>query len=133
MLYEFRSTSQKCLDIMEQSFRRTVDNWRGKGSELAVELLGIRPGNGPLDQAALAAFTGRTKDIIRTFYSGELDLSPCSTDSNIPLSLGIPANTVGTVRGGGFHTREEWVELGSLSEGLKIALSLLLAYTGLSD
>ena len=37
------------------------------------------------------------------------------------------------IRGGGFHTREEWVELGSLSEGLKIALSLLLAYTGLSD
>ena len=133
MLYEFRSTSQECLERMERSFRCAVDGWQNKGGDLTVELLGVRPGNGPLDQAALAAFTGRTKDIIRTFYSGELDLSPCSTDSNIPLSLGIPANTVGTVRGGGFHTREEWVELGSLSEGLKIALSLLLAYTGLSD
>lgn len=129
MLYEFRSTSQKCLDVMEQSFRRTVDNWRGKGGELAVELLGIRPGNGPLDQSALSAFTNRTADVIRTFYSGELDRSPCSTDSNIPLSLGIPANTIGTVQGGGSHTREEWVALDSLSTGLKIALSLLLEYT----
>ena len=128
MLYEFRSTSQKCLETMEQRFNTVVDSCRGLGGELSVELLGVRPGNGPLDAQALKAFTDRTADIISTFYDGELDFAAYSTDSNVPLSLGIPANTVGTVRGAGAHTREEWVELDSLYAGLKIALSLMLQY-----
>lgn len=128
MLYEFRSTSQKCLETMEQRFNAVVDSCRGLGGELSVELLGVRPGNGPLDAQALKAFTDRTADIISTFYDGELDFAAYSTDSNVPLSLGIPANTVGTVRGAGAHTREEWVELDSLYAGLKIALSLMLQY-----
>lgn len=128
MLYEFRSTSQKCLETMEQRFNAVVDSCRGLGGELSVELLGVRPGNGPLDAQALKAFTDRTADIISTFYDGELDFAAYSTDSNVPLSLGIPANTVGTVRGAGAHTREEWVELDSLYAGLKIALSLMMQY-----
>lgn len=128
MLYEFRSTSQKCLETMEQRFNAVVDSCRDLGGELIVELLGVRPGNGPLDEQALKDFTARTADIIGTFYEGELDFAAYSTDSNVPLSLGIPANTVGTVRGAGAHTREEWVELDSLYAGLKIALSLMLQY-----
>ena len=42
--------------------------------------------------------------------------------------MGIPANTIGTVVGGGAHTREEWVELESLPTGLALALSLMLRY-----
>ncbi len=128
MLYEFRSTSQKCLEIMEEKFNAVVESCRGLGGELTVDLLGVRPGNGPLDQKALADFTARTADVISTFYDGEMDYAPYSTDSNVPLSLGILANTVGTVRGAGAHTREEWVELDSLYAGLKIALSLMLQY-----
>ena len=93
-----------------------------------MELLGVRPGNGPLDEAALEEYTRRTADIIQTFYNGEADYAPQSTDSNIPLSLGIPANTIGTVLGDKAHTREEWVELNSLPMGLKIALSTVLQY-----
>lgn len=128
MLYEFRSTSQKCLEIMEQKFNAVVDACRDCGGELIVELLGVRPGNGPVDPAALEAYTARTADVIRTFYDGELDFAPYSTDANVPLSLGILANTVGTVRGAGAHTREEWIHLDSLYAGLKIALSLLLQF-----
>ena len=128
MLYEFRSTSQKCLEEMEEKFNQTVDAFRDRGGELNVELLGVRPGNGPLDQEALKAFTDRTARIISTYYDKELDFAAYSTDSNIPLSLGIPANTVGTVLGAGAHTREEWVYTDSLSMGLKIALSLMMEY-----
>ena len=46
----------------------------------------------------------------------------------MPLSLGILANTMGTVLGGLAHTREEWVWLDSLPKGLGIALSLMLLY-----
>ncbi|HIS64951.1 MAG TPA: M20/M25/M40 family metallo-hydrolase [Candidatus Avoscillospira avistercoris] len=128
MLYEFRSTSQKCLETMEKALHEVVEAHRGRGGELEVELLGVRPGNGPLDRKALAAFTEQTADIISNFYTGDIDYAAYSTDSNVPLSLGILANTVGTVLGGLAHTREEWVWLDSLPKGLGIALSLMLLY-----
>ena len=55
----------------------------------------------------------------------EPDHTPNSADSNIPLTLGIPANTIGTVSGGLAHTRQEWVDLRSLPTGLKIAVALM--------
>lgn len=128
MLYEFRSTSQKCLETMEEAFHKAVEAARSRGGEISVELLGVRPGNGPVDRAALAAFTSQTADVISSFYAGDLDFSAYSTDSNVPLSLGILANTVGTVSGGLAHTREEWVDMASLPKGLSIALSLMLLY-----
>lgn len=51
-----------------------------------------------------------------------------STDDNIPLSLGIPANTVGTIMGAGAHTREEWIDTKSMVPGLALVLSLALGY-----
>ena len=126
LLYEYRSASQACLERMEALFRGAVDECRGLGGELTVELLGVRPGSGPVDPAALEAFTARSADAIRSFCGEEADLRAASTDSNVPLSLGIPANTVGTVRGGLSHTRQEWVELASLKPGLEIVLSLML-------
>ena len=131
IMYEFRSTSQACLDQMEQSFREAIDSCSGLGGELSVELLGIRPGNGPIDPDELAAFTQKSYEAIQTFCPGELDTEAASTDSNIPLSMGIPANTIGTVKGDLCHTREEWAELASLTPGLKIVMSLMLQYVDL--
>lgn len=131
MLYEFRSTSQKCLEEMERRFNAAVESVRGRGGEIQVELLGVRPGNGPVDADALQEFTAHTADVIGTWYHDEIDFDAYSTDSNVPLSLGILANTVGTVRGALAHTREEWIDISSLPDGLKIALSLMLEYVEL--
>ena len=128
MLYEFRSTAQDCLEEMEEKFRRAVAHWNGRGGDFEVELLGIRPGNGPVDRKKLGQFTAKSKEIIRTFTGREPDETPNSTDSNIPLSLGIPANTIGTIEGGSAHTRQEWVDIASLPTGLKIVLGLMLEY-----
>ncbi len=51
-----------------------------------------------------------------------------STDANIPLSVGIPANTFGTVQGDLAHTREEWIEIESMRAGMMIALQTLGRY-----
>lgn len=61
MLYEFRSTAQDCLEEMEEKFRRAVAHWNGRGGDFEVELLGIRPGNGPVDQKKLGQFTAKAK------------------------------------------------------------------------
>ena len=128
MLFEFRSTSQRCLNLMEEEMEKLIQESR-KNCEIAVELLGVRPGNGDIDQEKLDAFTRRSIQIIQEYYDGELDLDAFSTDSNIPLSQGILANTIGTVVGAKSHTREEWVDLDSLSTGMKIVLRLMLYYT----
>lgn len=127
MLYEFRSDTQEGLAAMEAGFRAALAHWEGLGGVFEAELLGVRPGNGPLDPAAMERFTARTADIIHAVTGQEARREAGSTDSNIPLSLGIPANTVGTVSGGLAHTRQEWVDLASLPTGLALALSLMLA------
>lgn len=130
MLYEFRSASQACLEQMEGKFRAVLAECQNLGGELTVELLGVRPGSGPVDEAALAAMTERSAEVIESFWGKPAVLLAASTDSNVPLSLGIPANTLGTVRGSLAHTRAEWVELESLKPGLAIALSLMLLAQG---
>ncbi len=126
LLYEFRSSSQECLAVMERQFREILQSCENLGGELTVELLGVRPGIGPVEPAALRRFTEQSDAVIRACTGETPKHMPASTDSNIPLSLGIAANTIGTVRGGGAHTREEWVELDSLRDGIQIVLCLML-------
>lgn len=146
MLFEFRSTSQKCLSIMEEKFNAAVEKIRAEiraevpeGAKgwgigkltpgvITVELLGVRPGNGNIDSAALQAFTDGHADVIRRYYDGPIDFDAYSTDSNVPLSMGILANTIGTVRGANAHTREEWIDIASLVPGLKIAMNIVLPF-----
>jgi acetylornithine deacetylase/succinyl-diaminopimelate desuccinylase-like protein len=66
--------------------------------------------------------------VIQT-YAGILPgVGSGSTDCNIPLSMDIPAVCPGVVRGGGAHTREEYILRSSLLPGLKVGLSLILSY-----
>ncbi len=54
-----------------------------------------------------------------------------STDANIPLSLGVPAVSIGGGgEGGGIHTYEEWYDARGRDLGLRRILLLLLALAG---
>ena len=74
---------------------------------MVLDTIGIRPAgrqleSAPIVQTALAA--SRAMGIAS-------ELGASSTDSNIPMSLGIPALTLdGGGRGGGSHALEEWYE-----------------------
>lgn len=129
MLYEYRSPSQECLSYMTAQFKEALSSMNGKGGDFTAELLGVRPGTGNLDPQKMGNYTEHTAIAIRRYYDGEVCKSAGSTDSNIPLSMGIMANTTGTVIGGRPHTRSEWIEKKSLPTGLKIALFLMLEAT----
>src|SRR6185369_6345033 len=61
-----------------------------------------------------------------------LDLS--STDSNLPISLGIPAITLGAGgTAGASHTLAEWYDPRDRDKGLKRALLVILALAGRVD
>lgn len=54
-----------------------------------------------------------------------------STDANIPLSLGVPAFTLGAGgEGGGVHTRAEWYEAMGREVGLRRTMLVLLGLAG---
>lgn len=128
MLYEFRSADQSCLKEMEARFNGVVEAFRGQGFDVEVEVIGIRPGSGPIDQARLQELTDANCAVIESCTSEKVRITPSSTDANIPLSVGIPANTFGTVSGALAHTREEWIEIASMRTGMMIALRTAARY-----
>ncbi len=76
----------------------------------------------------MEALIRRVSSCIKKVTGKEAEFSPASTDSNIPLSLGIPSVTLGTITGDGAHTRQEWIDLYSLKSGMELALSIVLDF-----
>lgn len=125
MLYEFRSDDRRGLRYMENAFRAVCDAWRARGVDVEVEILGVRPCSGDVDENALSALVRDVNDAQKQITGKECTLRSGSTDANIPLSLGIPAVCCGVSRGAGTHTREEWVEMAALRDGFAFAAVLI--------
>ena len=135
---DFRSESIGHLDVGEERLRAVLD--RSVAEENAsvtdqdgrlrvdVTVVGHRPAgvtalDSPLVEAALAA----------TRVSGvEPEVTASSTDANLPMSLGIPAITLGAGgSAGAVHTTDEWYHNGNGSIGIQRALHTVLLVSGL--
>lgn len=93
-------------DDTASQMRQVVNDARSRGVQLHVSTVGVRPGASPeLDRSALRSFTDGNIEVIRSWFDGGIDETPYGTDSNWPLSLGVLANTIGTVPGEYAHTR----------------------------
>jgi acetylornithine deacetylase/succinyl-diaminopimelate desuccinylase-like protein len=95
---------------------------------LKINVLGVRPAgelpeNSPLLAALLAA---------DNHLGNRSRRERSSTDANIPLSLGIPAISLGAGgRSGGAHTLEEWYDPAGRELGLQRVALTVLAVAGL--
>ena len=104
------------------------ENQRATGGKVAAKIreIGERPAAELGEQSPVLHYV-RAVDAYLGIRS-RLDCS--STDANIPLSLGIPAVSIGTGgQGGGAHTLKEWYNPDGRDLGLKrvfLILSLLL-------
>jgi tripeptide aminopeptidase len=84
---------------------------------------GTTPSDHPLVRNAMAASQAAGFDA---------SLAASSTDSNIPMSLGIPALTIGTGAGAGrAHSLDEFLETGRerFMAGVSVGLAVILAQT----
>lgn len=126
MTYEYRSDDPDCLAQMAQQFQRILSETDSNTAYITVKSIGNRPCGMDVPKEQHQMLIHRCASAIRSVYPIEPVLRSGSTDANIPLSIGIPAVTFGLYRGGGAHTRQEYVEVDSLTPGLKIALSFLL-------
>ncbi len=101
-----------------------IENSRSAGGRVAGRLkeIGSRPGGGLRDGAPILECL-RAVDAHLGIRS-HLDCS--STDANIPLSLGLPAVSIGAGgQGGGAHTAAEWFQPDGREVGLKRILLAL--------
>lgn len=126
-LFEYRSTSDGALKALEGRLREVIG--RFVTPEVSVELTsrGVRPASADTPNDRLRQLTETSCDVIGSITGETPDQSPASTDANVPLSLGIPANTIGAVRGALLHTRDEWVDAASIKEGLAVVMGIMLA------
>ena len=131
MLYEIRSDCREDLKKMEESFHaclKNLEDGRPEDCKLAAAQIGERPCEAEVDVQRRGELFAIVEKAVVDAGALKPKPVPCSTDCNIPLSLGIPAVCVGTCRGAGAHTREEYVERDSLKTGLCIALNLVDGY-----
>lgn len=134
-----RSESPESLARIERAFLAAMDQGlagenalRRDGPALTVDTdkIGDRPSgemdpSTPLVQRALAT---------TAVFGGQGELGRSSTDSNIPIALGVPAVTIGRGGvGGNGHAPDEWWINRDGHLAIQRALLLLVAEAGLAD
>lgn len=137
MELDLRSESPEVLARTEEAVRRELSRAveeedpgrRGASPQLSLEItvIGDRPpGATPPELPLVRAAADATRIV-----GCQPELAAASTDSNVPISLGIPAVTIGAGGdSGGVHTLEEWYDNREGARGLERALILVLAAAG---
>jgi tripeptide aminopeptidase len=138
MKVDLRSESETELSTLEGTLRDAMKagideemsaaRERGMGGaanllNLKINVLGIRPaGELPENSPLLAALLAADNQL-----GNRSRRERSSTDANIPLSLGIPAISLGAGgRSGGAHTLDEWYDPAGRELGLqRVALTVL--------
>ena len=128
MVYEYRSTSRACLDLMEDMFVKVLDAYRSMGIRIEARRIGDRPCRGDVDPASQENLLARINDSMQRVLGRDCERTNGSSDANIPLSMGIPAVCIGGAVGGRIHTREEWLDPESLLDGSRLILDLFSGY-----
>jgi acetylornithine deacetylase/succinyl-diaminopimelate desuccinylase-like protein len=130
--FDFRSTSPEELIRMEVELHRAVEDavfaangYRDAGAlTSSIKLIGVR------DAGALAhdAPLFQSLRAVNRHLNIRTEQRTASTDANVPLSLGVPALSLGAGgSGGGIHTAQEWYDARDRELGLRRVLLLLLA------
>jgi tripeptide aminopeptidase len=139
MEVDLRSAAEAELRRLDAYFRRSMrdaadeENAKRRAGDpelkLKVDLIGERPtGQTPADSPLVELAAEATR-----LLGFEPVLDQSSTDSNLPISLGIPAITLGAGGASGYsHTLDEWYEPRDRDKGLKRGLLLILGMVGIN-
>lgn len=137
MHVDMRSVDAAALQALDDRFQAAIrealaeENARWSAGErltLEVDTIGIRPaGSQPADAPIVAAAVAAGRAL-----GFEVPTGASSTDSNIPISLGIPAVTIdGGGRGGGAHSLAEWFDTTDSHLGTQWAILFVLTLAGI--
>ncbi len=134
---DMRSNDASELASLEARVREAVlagvaaenERWNNNGEiTVAFRLIGDRPSG----RTSVASPIVQVAALAMAEAGGELQgVRLSSTDSNIPMALGIPAITItGGGESGGEHSPEEWFDPRDSERGPQMALLLVLGLVG---
>jgi tripeptide aminopeptidase len=132
---DMRSSDAAALASIDASFQKAVDDavrdenerWRNGRVTATRDLVGDRPAGRTSEHAAIVL----TAIAVNRALGLPAELGEGSTDSNIPMSLGIPAITVGGGgRGSGAHSPAESFDWSDSWKGTERVLLLVVSLAG---
>ena len=127
---ELLKLEARLLDLVKVAVAEENARWKSDKMTVEIKLIGDRPAgivamDSPIVQATQRAVSAITRGPRVTFAGS-------STDSNMAMSLGIPAVTIGGGgEGGNWHSRNEWYKPVNSWYGPQNALLTVLILTGL--
>jgi acetylornithine deacetylase/succinyl-diaminopimelate desuccinylase-like protein len=134
--FDFRSTHPEQLIRLEVELHRAIEDAvlaanegrrAGRNSDALsydIEKIGARPAGALPEDSPLS----RLLRAVDRHLNIRTETRTASTDANIPLSLGVPALSIGAGgTGGGIHTQQEWYDAKDRELGLRRVLLLMLA------
>jgi len=127
---ELLKLEARLLDLVKEAVADENARWKSDKMTVEAKLIGDRPAgivamDSPIVLATQRAVSAVTRGPRPTFAGS-------STDSNIAMSLGIPAVTIGGGgEGGNWHSRNEWYKPVNAWYGPQNALLTVLILTGL--
>jgi tripeptide aminopeptidase len=127
---ELLKLESRLLDLVKEAVVEENARWKSDKLSVEIKLIGDRPAgivamDSPIVQASQRAVTVLTR-APRVIFAGS------STDSNLAMSLGIPAVTIGGGgEGGNWHSRSEWYRPVDAYLGPQNALLTILVLAGL--
>ncbi len=126
---ELLTLEARLLDLVKQAVAEENKRWNSDKMTVEIKLIGDRPAgivalDSPIVQATQRAVSVLTR-APRVTFAGS------STDSNLAMSLGIPAVTIGGGgEGGNWHSRNEWYKPVDAYFGPQSALLTMLVLSG---
>jgi tripeptide aminopeptidase len=126
---ELLKLEARLLDLVKEAVADENARWKSDKISVEAKMIGDRPAgivsmDSPIVQATQRAVAAVTR-APRVTFAGS------STDSNIAMSLGIPAVTIGGGgEGGNWHSRNEWYKPTDAWYGPQNALLTILMLTG---
>ena len=127
---ELLKLEEKLLGLVKQAVVEENARWNSDKISVEIKLIGDRPaGIVSMDSPVVLA----TQRAVSTIANGrKATFGGASTDSNIAMSLGIPAVTIGGGgEGGNWHSRNEWYKPTDAWMGPQNALLTVLMLSGL--
>ena len=127
---ELLKLEERLLGLVKEAVVDENKRWNTDKISVEIKMIGDRPAgivaeDSPIVQASQRAITVLTR-APRVTFAGS------STDSNLAMSLGIPAVTIGGGgEGGNWHSRNEWYKPVDAWLGPQNALLTTLVLTGL--
>ncbi len=136
---DLRSTNEAQLSRLEEFLLQTIQHAiraensmraaSGRSLRSDIQLIGHRPSGALSQQSPLVKLALEASQAV-----GIRPILNCaSTDANIPISLGIPAITIGAGgKGGDAHRLSEWYDPTGREIGYERALLLMLGMVGMA-